>query len=186
MKKHLYIFSLILISFLITGCLTVETKEYTFKIKKDRSGSGSIKYINIMSDNKDSAGVAESDYDDLLSTYLHGNKLEEDMPGLKNVKKKLFEEDNHLCGEITFEFDDITKLKFYKYKEDGPWCYYINPSPFSTFSGSEAYFSSNGTWGGENIPVIFWDGNVKVFEFKTTMTAPGKNTVSLLDFWKKK
>ena len=34
--------------------------------------------------------------------------------------------------------------------------------------------------------LIFWDGNEKSFEFKTTVTQPANNTMSLLDLWKKK
>jgi hypothetical protein len=184
MKKLLIILSLGFFLISLQGCLTVETKEYSFKVKKDKSGSGKIKYINIMSDNKDSANIVESDYNDLIESYLHGKKLEEEFPAIKNVQKKLYEEDNQLCGELTFDFDDITKLKFYKYKDDGPWCYYISNFNFS--SGTESYFSSNGTYGGENMPVIFWDSDLKSFEFKTTVTQPGKNTQSLLSMWKDK
>lgn len=135
-----------------------------------------------MSDNKDSTGVIEADYDDLIGSYLKGNKLEEEFAGIKNVKKRLFEEDNQLCGDMTFEFSDIKNLGFYKYKEDGPWCYYIKAS----YTSNEEFFSSNGTWGSEKMPVIFWDGSQREFEFKTTVTTPGNKTLSLLDFWKKK
>ena len=68
-----------------------------------------------MSDKKDSLSTPETDYQDLIDSYFKGDKLSEELPGIKNVKKKLYEEDNQLCGELTFEFDDITKLKFYKY-----------------------------------------------------------------------
>jgi len=36
------------------------------------------------------------------------------------------------------------------------------------------------------MPVIFWDGKEKKFEFKTTVSQPDKNKMSLLDIWKKK
>ncbi|MGH2576064.1 MAG: hypothetical protein ACRDFC_10235 [Ignavibacteria bacterium] len=171
---------------LCSGCLTVETKEYQFKIKKDKSGEATVKYINIMSDNKDSAGIPEEDYGTLINSYLNGQKLQEDFPGAKNMKKRLYEEDNRLCGEVKFEFDDITNLKFYKYKAAAPWCYYLGGSMSFMGSFSESYFSSNGVFGGENMPVIFWDSNQKIFEFKTTITPPSKNTLSLLELWKQK
>jgi hypothetical protein len=181
MKRLLAIISLGFFIVTLQGCLTLESKEYSFKIKKDKSGSGKIKYINVMSDSKDSLDQVETDYNDLIESYLHGRRLEDELQGIKNVEKKLFEEDNQLCGEISFEFEDITKLKFYKYKEDGPWCYYISNFNFS--SGTESFFSSNGTYGGEHMPVIFWDGTQSEFKFKTTVTQPAKNTVSLLSHW---
>ncbi len=183
-NKVILIITILFVSIYFNACLVVETKEYNFKIKKNLSGEGSIKYINIMSDNKDSAGVAEGDYQTLVDSYLNGNKLLDDMPNIKNVKKRLFEEDNQLCGEITFEFNDINDLKFYKYKDGGPWCYFLGTNPSNMFS-TEAYFSSNGIYGGQNMPVVFWDSNQKEFKFKTTVTAPSEKSVSLIDFWKK-
>ena len=83
---------------------------------------------------------------------------------------------------MTFDFDDITQFKFYKYKDEGPWCFYL--VSFSMTGPSEVYFSSNGTYGGDNMPVVFWDGNVKEFKFKTSVTAPGQNTLSFLEMWR--
>lgn len=182
MKKTIFIFLIAVFSVYIQGCLTVETKEYTFKVKKDGSGEATVKYINIMTDSKDSAGVPESDYSELIDSYLNGEKLMEDFPGAKNIKKRLFEEGNQLCGEVKFEFDDITDFKFYKYKDKGPWCYYLSPGMF----GGEQYFSSNGTFGGENMPVVFWGVDQKTFQLKTTVTQPAKNTMSLVEIWKSK
>lgn len=138
-----------------------------------------------MTDNKDSAAAVEQDYSELIDSYMNGDKIKDEFPNIRVKKKRLYEEDNQLVGELTFEFDDITKVKFYKYKDEGPWCYYL-ASPLGFQGMSESYFSSNGTWGGENMPVIFWDGKQKEFEFKTTITAPEKNTLSLLDMWKQK
>jgi hypothetical protein len=172
------------LGFTMQGCLSVETKEYSFRVKKDNSGSGVIKYINIFSDKKDSVSTPENDYRELIDSYLNGEKIADELPGIKNVKKKLYEEDNQLCGEITFDYDDITKLRFYKYKETGPWCYYLGFTPMGLMGGTETYFSSNGAYGGEGMPVIFWDGDVKELKFKTTLTQPSANTTSLLDQWK--
>jgi len=185
MKKiYLSVVTVILVGS-FAGCLTVETKEYSFKLKKGKSGEGRIKYINIMSDQKDSASAVEQDYRELIDSYLNGDKIKDEFPNIRIKKKRLYEEDNQLVGEVTFEFDDITKVRFYKYKDSGPWCYYLG-SGFSMGRLSESYFSSDGTWGGENMPVIFWDGTQKEFEFKTTVTAPEKNTLSLLDMWKER
>ncbi|MBL8018009.1 MAG: hypothetical protein JNK43_12110 [Ignavibacteria bacterium] len=182
MKRSLIYIFLFVMSVSMIGCLTVETKEYSFKLKDGNSGSGKIKYINIMH-TMDSASTVEAEYEDLMTNYLNGKKPEDEMPGVKNVKKRLFEEDNQLCGEITFDFDDIRTLKFYNYK-DKVWAYSLAGG--SLFGGSEAYFSSNGTFGGESMNVVFWDGSENEFKLKTTVASNDKKNESLLDIWKKK
>jgi hypothetical protein len=183
LKKTLLLIFASILSLNLIGCLTIETKEYFFKIKGGSGGEGKIKYINIMRTD-DSSSSIESDYNDLITSYLNGNKPEDELTGVKNVKKRLFEEDNVLCGEITFEFDDITSLKFYRYS-DKIWCYYINSNSFGLFGGNEAYFSSNGTYGGENMPVIFWNADEKEFNFKTTVSQNDKKNMSLIEIWRK-
>jgi hypothetical protein len=183
MKKYYLVLIISVFSLNLAGCLTVETKEYYFNLKNGNSGEGRIKYINIMR-SEDSATTIENDYEELVNSYLKGNKPEDELLGIKNLKKRLFEEDNHLCGEITFEFDDISALKFYRYKDD-VWCYYIPASSFGIFGGGESYFSSNGTYGGENMPVVFWEANQRKFEIKTTVSQPDPKNVSLLEIWKK-
>jgi hypothetical protein len=131
----------------------------------------------------DSAVTKEMDYDDLMNNYLNGKKPEDEMTGVKNVKKRLYEEDNHLCGEITFDFDDITTLKFYNY-EGKVWAYGLTNN--SIFGGAESYFSSNGSFGGETLPVIFWDGREKKFSFKTVVSQNDKKNESLLEIWNSK
>jgi hypothetical protein len=182
MKRFILFIIIFVFSLSLIGCLTIETKEYSFKLKKGTSGEGTIKYINIMRTD-DSASTIENDYDELVNTYLKGNKPEDEMSGIKNVKKRLFEEDNQLCGEITFEFDDIRSLRFYSYNNEA-WCYYI--PAVTLFGSNETFFSSNGTYGGENMPVIFWDDKEKSFEFKTTVSESSKNKTKLLDIWKSK
>jgi len=186
MNKHKIVWVLFIIftGFAFQGCLSVETKEYTFKLKNGNSGEGKVKYINIMRSD-DSLGTIESDYNDLVDSYLNGNKPEDELLGVKNVKKRMFEEDNKLCGEMTFEFDDITKLKFFNYN-NVTWAYYISAGAFGMFSGSETFFSSNGTFAGDLFPVVFWDGDQKKFELKTALTQPSEKTKSLLDTWKQK
>ena len=184
MKKIFLLSSIFVLVIYFQGCLAVETKEYSFKLKDGNSGEGKIKYINIMR-TQDSMSTIESDYQELLNTYLNGNKPEDELMGVKNVKKHLFEEDNSLCGEITFNFDDITKLKFYNYNSK-VWSYFVGSATFNLMGAAEVYFSSNGTFGGETFPVIFWDESQKKFEIKTKLTAPSEKTTSLLDIWKEK
>lgn len=172
------------ISLNIAGCLTVETKEFSYSLKSGNSGSGKIKYINIMRTD-DSSTTTEADYEELINSYLKGNKPEDEMPGIKNVKKRLFEEDNQLCGEMTFDFDDITALKFFNYNSK-VWAYSLSGNSMGLFGGNESYFSSNGTFGGENMPVIFWDAKDKEFEFKTTVSQNDKKNIGLIGMWRQK
>jgi len=183
-KKLLVLLLLFFAGWYLQGCITVETKEYRLTLKSGYSGEGKIKYINIMR-SEDSLGTIESDYNGLIDDYLNGNKPEDEFLGVKKVKKRLFEEDNKLCGEMTFEFDDITKIRFYNY-DNKVWAYYIAAISPGIFAGSETYFSSNGTYAGESFPVVFWNNDQKVFELKTSLAEPSKNNISLLELWKSK
>lgn len=183
MKKLLLLLIIVVAAMNLVGCLAVETKEYYFKLNKNNSGEGKIKYINIMR-TIDSAGTVDADYDELINSYLRGQMPENEMMGLKNVKKRLFEEDNHLCGEITFEFDDITTLKFFNYKNT-VWTYYLGASG-GLFGNNEVYFSSNGTYGEANMPVVFWPSAEKEFRFKTTAAPTETQKESLLGTWKER
>ena len=184
MKKIFLLSSFIFLFVYLQGCLAVETKEYSYKLKDGKSGEGVIRYINIMR-TQDSLSTIESDYQELLNSYLNGTKPEDELIGVKNVKKRLFEEDNRLCGEITFSFEDITKLKFFNFNNT-VWSYFVGSSSFNLLGGNEVYFSSNGTYAGETFPVIYWDGEQKKFEIKTTVTQPSEKNASLLDTWKEK
>lgn len=161
------------------GCLAVETKEYSFRLTRGNSGEATIKFINIMR-TIDSATTTEDAYNELIESYLKGTKPEDEMLGVSNVKKRLYEEDNQLCGEISFTFQDIRDLKFFNYK-GLIWAYFVG---FTGMFGNENYFSSNGKYGEVNMPVIFWDASQKEFIFKTTLTTPGENTESLLPIWR--
>lgn len=181
--KILFNFLVIFIfSIALFGCLTYESKEYSFTLKEGNSGSAKIKYINIMREiTEDTASTAESSYEDLINNYLYGNKPEDEMLGVKNVSKRLFEENNQLCGEITFDFDNIEDFKFYNYNYK-VWAYLLSEG--SVFGTNEQFFSSNGTFGGELVPVIFWDYTEREFNFKTVVPQNNKNNESLLQIWK--
>ena len=60
MKRFYLILIISAFSLNFIGCLTVETKEYSFKLKRGNSGEGRIKYINIMR-SEDSATTIEND-----------------------------------------------------------------------------------------------------------------------------
>ena len=89
MKRILIISLLTSYVLLLSGCLTVETKEYHIKLKNDTSGEAAIKFINILSESDDTTDITKDDFEQLIDLYLSGNKLEKDNPGFRNVKKRL-------------------------------------------------------------------------------------------------
>ena len=170
---------LVLIALISSGCLTYEKKEYHFKLSGENSGTLTIKYINIMSIMDDTLNVSEDDFDELVSEYLNGNIIENSFPGALNIKKKLFEENGVLCGEISMDFNNLEDVKIYRYLGKGP--YMFNTSNFDDY---EAFESSNGEFGGEIMPVIFWHENFTLFDFITTNTKPDQSCVSMMNHYK--
>lgn len=166
---------------ILAGCLGVEKKEYTIRLKDNQSGTATIKYINIFSTDDGEKDVSFKDFGELVSDYLQGDKIEKDYQGIRDVKKRLFIENNAICGEITFAFDSLSHVKLFRY-EDGPYMFYINSGP----SPSEKLNFTNGTFGGENMPVIFWNKSMKELQFRTIVTedtAGRKNLVKLYKMW---
>jgi hypothetical protein len=166
----------ILVLFVLNGCLTVESKEYTFELTGPNSGKLTITYINILSTMDDSVDVSAEDFEELLSNYLYGESLETDYPDAINVEKELFEENGVLCGRITMEFTDLSAVKLFRYRSSGP--YMLN---IGSFLDTETFIESNGDFGGDYMPVVFWPEDTKVLTLKTGVAQPDETTVSLLE-----
>ena len=165
---------------LITSCLTVEKKEYTFQFTGINSGRLTIRYINIYSTSVDSSSQVENDYKDLQSNYIAGEKVELDYPSATNVKKRLFEEDGKLCAEVTMDFPDLAAARLYQYDKKSPILFCV-----STAFDTETYLESNGRYGGEFMPVVFFDGESTVLKVTTRISVPDSLSLSLLPEWKK-
>jgi hypothetical protein len=168
-----------------SGCLSADHKETRLTLNADgKSGSGKITFTNIVSEPDDS--TKDNSFDDfhksLITEYYQGRKIEEATKGMKNVKKRLYLDGDNLTGEITFDFDDITKLGFYRYKGDGPYMYYTIKDGYFT---SGQFESSNGTFGDETtMPVIFWDATAKDFYIKVALSTPNVVHHSLAKLYK--
>ncbi len=180
MKKNFLIWiSLISTVLFLSGCLTCEKKEYTFQFTGKDSGILKIKYINIMSTMDDTVDVSEEDYLTLMNDYYEGTEIENEFPDATLVDKKLFEENGVLCGEITLEFSGLAMAHLYQHNNKGPLMYCL-----SCYSiDSEYYNESNGEYGGDIMPVVFWDPDLKVLQLTTDVTTPDETTLSLLDRW---
>ncbi|MCF7918768.1 MAG: hypothetical protein K9N06_02510 [Candidatus Cloacimonetes bacterium] len=178
------LFVLILVSFLLTGCLTSEFKEYRFRINADGSGSGSIKFVNLVSEEDDGKDVSFSDFDELVNNYLQGDTFENDNP-LKSVTSKiLFEENGVLCGKVEFTFANYQENGFFKYEGNScaPVMYYLGDL-------GETFIESDGEHyaGDADIPIIIWAPDTKEFYFKTNVKddmTDAHNLLELYNLWK--
>ncbi len=169
--------------FVLSGCLTVEQKEYTFELTGPNSGKLTIKYVNILSVMDDTLDISDQDFEDLLSNYLYGETLETDYPEATLVDKQLFVENGVLCGKIVMEFNDLAAVKLFRYKSTGPFMLNIG-----SFLDTETFIASNGDFGGDSMPVVFWPEGSSQMTVTTGVTQPDETTVSLVDNyndWKK-
>jgi len=171
-------FILVLISTLLLtlpSCLTVEKKQYHFEFSGKETGVLTIKYINIMSV-VDDEGDIEKDFKELFDTYMDGKVIEKEYRFSKLISKRLFEENGVLCGELKFEFSEISAVRLFQYDEG-------SPIMMSLDSGdcTEEYASSNGNYGGEIMPIVFWPNNAQHLEVITNITKPDQSSISLLE-----
>lgn len=176
-KNYLVWIGIIITAFFMSGCLTCEKKEYTFDFTGKDSGRLTIKYINLMSTMDDTVDISEEDFSSLITDYYEGTEIENEFPDAVVVSKRLFEENGVLCGEIVLEFTDLAMGHLYQYKDKGPLMYCL-----SCYSiDSEYYAESNGEYGGDVMPVVFWDPGLKSLTLSTDVTFPDETTVSLLE-----
>jgi hypothetical protein len=179
MPKFFKLFLILIIPFSIAGCLTCEKKEYTIQLTGENSGRLTIKYINIFSSLIDSTGEIEIDYREMMDMWLNGEKLERDFPKAKKFKKRLFEENGKLCGEVIMEFDDISKINLFRFQKKGPYMF----SMAGVNDDSEVFSQTNGEYGGEKMPVIFWPEDIRTLRFSTKIATPDSTCVSMLKHW---
>jgi hypothetical protein len=178
---------------LLSGCLGVEKKEYRFTLNPDGSGSGVIRYVNIVSidDNsgtEEAKDVSFKDFAELVSDYLEGTKFDDDHPYLKVTGKKLLEENGVLVGEVAFTFASLDSVGFFR----RPQCECCPVLYFNkTETGNETIAETNGRLveGVASSPFIEWEGGAREFVFKTTVQADLSGTRSMVDYhrtWKVK
>lgn len=188
MNKIKILIFIILATIVLSGCLTAEYKEYKFEFTGKNSGILTITYRNIISQkDDDELSVREEvqqDYDELINSYILGNSIETEFPDAKIKSKKLFEEDNQLCGEVVLEFDNISDVNLYKYNKKSPFMYSLSSSSYMGLM-IENYFDSNGDLGPSYFPAVIWETKTKILELTTTISTPDQESVSLLNTWKK-
>lgn len=193
MKRIAAFIMLAAVAVMLGGCLGVEKKEYRFTLNPDGSGSGVIRYVNIVSIDDNSGteqakDVSFKDFAELVSDYLEGAKFEDDHPYLKVTGKRLLEENGVLVGEVTFTFASLDSVGFFRRAQcDCCPVLYFN----KTESGDETVTETNGRLveGVAASPFIEWEGNTREFTFKTTALSDLSGTRSLVEYhrtWKAK
>ena len=175
MKIFKSLFLFILSAVFLSGCLTVEKKEYTFQLKDSNSGMLTIKFINIMSMKDDALDVSQGDFEELIAKYIEGNEIEADYENAIVRSKRLFEENGVLCGEVVIDFESLSSVGLYQYDSKSPLMFNVG-----SFLDSETYLTSNGEFGGEVMPVVFWPKSLKTLTLSTYITDPDETTVGLL------
>ncbi len=146
-KVILKIANLAFILLFLSSCLTVEKKEYTFQMKDKNSGTLTIKFINILSMKDDTTDVSESDFEELVASYIDGNEIEADFENAFIRGKRLFEEGGVLCGEVVIDFNDLESVGLFRYDQKSPYMFNLG-----SFLDSESFLKSNGTYGGDIMP----------------------------------
>ncbi len=182
--KSLKLAVITFLALILTSCLTVEKKEYSFELTGDNSGKMTIRYINILSSMDDGNDVTSADFQELLDKYINGDQIVQDFPGATNIKKRLYEDNGQLCGEITLDFADLSSARLYQYDKKSPVMMCI-----SAAFDSETYINSNGSYGNDFMPVVFWPSGSKKLDVTTSVTTPDETTMSLLPTyieWKSK
>jgi len=182
MKKMLFrFFMILLISFFLSGCLTTQYKEYRFTFNEDGSGSGSIKFINIVSEEDEEKDVSFSDFQELINDYLQGEQFETDNPDFMVTSKELFEENGHLCAKVEFTFDHISAASFFRYDncECSPMMYYAGDLSETVIETDGNAFSED-----ESIPVYFWNNKSTSYYIKTQVKDDMSDAHEMMDLYK--
>lgn len=173
---------LILVPISISGCLTCEKKEYVFQLTGLNSGKLTIKYINIFSSLIDSTAELTSDHKELTDLWFKGEKVEIDFPQIKKLRKRLYEENGTLCGEITLEFDDLSKVRLYRSRNDGPFIFKLS----EVNDDGETFLQTNGNFEDGETPIISWPEDSRTLRFSTKIATPDSTCVSMLQQWEQK
>ncbi len=177
MKKFFRLASLAIALMFLSSCLTTEYKEYSVQLKKDGSGTGTVKFYNIVSQDDEATDVSADDFNEMMDTWINGQQFENDNPGLVVTEKKLYEENGVLCGLISFTFSKVTDLGIIDMGDCtcAPLLYILTDI-------NETYVESNGEYLEDNLkkPVLKWKAGTKEMNFKMAVQSDLSNCRSLL------
>ena len=171
----------LLLPILHSGCLIAAKKVLLLEVRPDGSGSGRVYYTDISSLQEDEHDRTLEDYSRLVDGWLNGSEFEETYRGTLNTKKRLFELGGALHGEALFEFEHYNDVGLYRHDEKGPWMYYA----MRHTSNVEGFDTSNGSFGGDLMPVIFWPEETDTFRIVNSFDPGEAKVTSLLSLYRR-
>ncbi len=183
MKRFKLFLISVICAVMMTGCLTVEKKQYRVVMTGEKSGRCTIKFINIVSLKNNDVDLSYKDFTEFIDEYYKGKKLEKVYKGCKNFSKRLFVEKNQLCGEFSFDFDNLRDVSLFQYQNGCPYVLVVTSKEEGL---TERLVGSNGERADEENPVVFFQTGQKVLEWETSVTEDmkdGVNLVSLYNEW---
>ncbi len=183
MHKKLAVALLFFAALFCTSCLTCERKEYIVKLTGPASGTLTIRYINIFSNCIDSLGEYNVDYDELIRMWLRGKKIEKDFPEVSKLKKRLYEENGQLCGEVTLQFKILRQVYLEKNGTNAPILFSLE----SLKDDGEILLRTNGSYDETGHGTITWMSDTKELRFTTQIAKPDslRTAYTLVDMWRK-
>ncbi len=81
---------------------------------------------------------------------------------------------------MIIDFEELSQVGLYQYEDKGP--YMIN---VGSFLEGESFLTSNGEYGGDIMPVVFWPKSTETLSLTTYVTSPDESTVGLLSLYNK-
>jgi len=137
-----------------------------------------------MSASDDSTDRSKQDFQELMNKYINGDQILKEYPTATNFKKQLYELNGQLYGEVVMDFPNLEAAKLYQYDVNSPLMLCL-----TTETETEHFVESNGSYGNKNMPVVFWNKDLKELHLTTFITQPDQSTKSLAGAykeWKKK
>lgn len=180
--RALFVVGIVAFFLLLQSCLTCERKDYSYQILSNEKAILTIRYINIFAAGVDSSAVLANDYDELMAVWYMGHKIEADYPGSKLISKRLYEQEGVLCGEVKLEINDLKSCGIIQYNGKGPRVLGVS----TLTDDNEVFLQSNGEYGGDKTPVVFWPEKADLLQFSTRVTMPDSTGRSLLGRWREK
>lgn len=155
MKKNILV---LLITFLMNGCVLFNSVSYEITMKTESSGSALVFIKDICTD----AANEEEEMNDVNNVFDYAAKssqfiTDQESEGKKITSRKLFVESNRLNGILSFDFDDINKVEGIQFED--PY-YYLTLSP------EDSVISTNGQlFEYDHYKRIVWDKSIRVLKF---------------------
>lgn len=172
----------------LSGCIVPETKEYRFKLNPDGSGSGTVTFVNLVSQDDDERDVSFKDFSELVTDFLQGTDFEDQNPAYHVTNKRLFEKDGKLMGEVAFTFSSLDSVGFFRQPNCDCCPTLLYAEAFQeNYVGSDGKFLGDTTsspfGNGSATPFIVWPAGAREFYVKTSVLENLDNTHSLLAYW---